>query len=137
MWWWRRAVVVGALLAVLSPAVRDRDSFPLSTYPVYATVRPRTATFATAAGIGSDGGRRRLTMRTIADTDDPLIAESRVAGAVASGHGGDLCREIAGRAPNGVVAVSVVIETHDVVDAAGGRPSLRERRVVSTCAVRR
>ena len=37
---WRRSLTVVVAVAVLvSPALRDHDSFPLSTYPVYASAR--------------------------------------------------------------------------------------------------
>ena len=134
--WWRRVVVAAVVVAVLSPALRDRDSFPLSTYPVYADVRPRTATFATALGVVPDGRQRRLSMRTMAATDDPLIAQSRLASMVGSGRAEELCRDIARRAARDVITILVVRETHDVVEAAAGRPSLRQREVLATCARR-
>ena len=77
------------------------------------------------AGSGAPTARRRrLSMDVIARTDDPLIAASRVADAVAAGRADELCAEIAGRAPSDVVAVIVVRERHDVVDGARGEDSL-------------
>lgn len=129
----RRLLAAAAILAVVSPAIRDRDSFPLSTYPVYASARPRTANLATAFGVDADGSERRLTMSVIAQTDDPLIAESRVANAIAAGQGVELCEQIAGRAPDGVIEVVVAIEVHDVVEAASGADSLLSRTVRARC----
>ena len=117
----------------MSPAVRDRDSFPLSTYPIYASTRPRTATFATAFGENADGSERRLAMSVIAATDDPLIAESRVADAIAAGQADELCEQIARRAPTGVAVVVVTSELHDVVEAARGADSLLSRTIHARC----
>ncbi len=124
-----------AVAVLVSPAIRDHDSFPLSTYPVYASARSRDATFVTAQGQRADGSARRLSIDVIARTDDPLIAASRVADAVAAGRADELCAEIAGRAPSDVVAVIVVRERHDVVDGARGEDSLLSREQLSRCAV--
>ncbi len=133
--WCRRIVVMLAIVAVASPAVRGRDSFPLSTYPVYASVRPRTTSLDTAIGYRADGSSRPLSMDVIAATDDPLIAQHRVAGAVADGRAGDLCARIADRAPAGVVAVAIVRQRHDVVLSARGAPSLLETTTHARCTV--
>lgn len=129
----RQLVVAGVLLAVVSPALRNHDSFPLSTYPVYANVRPREMTIATAVGELRDGTERQLSMAVIAATDDPLIAEQRVADAVAAGRADELCARIAARAPSIVVEVMVVHERHDAVHAARGEPSLLSRTVHARC----
>ena len=128
------ALVVG-IVVLVSPALREHDSFPLSTYPVYASARPREATFVTARGQGADGSTRRLSIDVIARTDDPLIAASRVADAVAAGQADALCSAIAARAPSDIVAVVVVRERHDVVDGALGKDSLLQREELARCAV--
>jgi hypothetical protein len=107
----------------------------LSTYPVYATARPRQATFVTAYGVTSDGLEHRLSMDVIARTDDPLIAASRTADAVAAGESDELCADIARRAPADYVAVIVVREEHDVVDAARGDDSILGRDDLANCRV--
>ena len=85
---WRRRVVAGAvLLAVAWPVVRGHDSFPLSTYPMYAETRGEAVSISTAVGLDGTGGRRRLSLQAIAETDDPLIAESAVDDAVRRGRG--------------------------------------------------
>ena len=128
------AVVVGTVV-LISPALRAHDSFPLSTYPIYASARPREATFVTAHGERADGSGHRLSIDVIARTDDPLIAASRLADAVAAGRADELCAEIAARAPSDVVAVVVVRERHDVVDGARGEDSLLQREQLARCAV--
>jgi hypothetical protein len=133
--WLRRAVVLATLAAVISPVLRDRDSAPLSTYPMYASARGREATLATAVGVDVDGATHRLSLSTIGRTDDPLIAESLVAGAIRAGRADALCAEIARRVHGEAVAVEVVEERHDVVDRAAGRPSIDGRTVHAHCDV--
>jgi hypothetical protein len=130
---WRVVIALGVLAAVVSPAVRDRDSMPLSTYPMYATARPDVVVLATAVGIDDRGAARRLSLDTIARSDDPLITESRVDEAIRSGGAGALCREIAGRVGDDIAAVEVVEERHDLERYAAGDPSLVRRHVHATC----
>ena len=92
-------------------------------------------TFSTAVGVGADGDVRRLSLQVIAQTDDPLIAESFVDVAVASGRAAALCSEIAGRVSAWAATVEVVRERHDVVAAVSGEDSLLERTVHAACAV--
>ena len=133
-----RIVVTGLFtLALVAPALRDRDSFPLSTYPMYASVRSRAASFVTALGITADGRGRRLPMDVIARTDDPLIATSRMRQVIASGRAGEVCAEIAGRAPADVVEVLVVTEEHDVVESATGAADPLRRVEHARCPVSR
>ena len=62
--WSRRRLVVAVVgtLVLISPSLRNHDSFPLSTYPIYASARTREATFVTAHGEGADGSARRLSI---------------------------------------------------------------------------
>jgi len=129
-------VVVAVLLAVLWPAVRGRDSFPLSTYPMYAETRGEVVSISTAVGVDAAGARRRLSLQAIAATDDPLIAESTVDGAIRGGRADALCATIASRVGSGVTRVEVVDERHDVVARAAGRPSLVSRSVRASCEAR-
>jgi hypothetical protein len=133
--WWHRPAIIVTVVAVVAPSLRNVDSFPLSTYPVYATVRSRTATIVTAFGQRRDGTERRLSMSVIADTDEALIAASRLRDAVAAGTADQLCGEIAARARDDVVTIVVASERHDIVEAARNRPSLLERTVLARCPV--
>jgi hypothetical protein len=132
---WRLTATGLVVLVVASPALRDRDSFPLSTYPVYASARSREMSIVTAVGIQSDGIERRLPMALIARTDDPLIAEQRLRDAVDTGEAGGLCRRIADAAPEGILTVLVVSERHDAVRRAAGEPSQLERIIEARCLV--
>jgi len=92
------SLVVVALVAL--PAVTGRDSFPLSSYPMYAEARPAMATFNTAVIIGPDGNWHRLSLDWIANTDDPLVAQSLLSTELHRDGGETLCTEIIDRAPN-------------------------------------
>ena len=127
----------GDFAAVVAPALRNRDSFPLSTYPVYASARSSAVTLSTAVGIDTGGRPVRLSLDVIAQSDDPLIAESLVDDAIAEGRAGELCRAIAERAPDDVTAIEVVEERHDIVARTVGRASLLQRTVHARCDVSR
>lgn len=129
----RRAITLVVLIALISPAVRDRDSFPLSTYPMYATARGDVVVLSTAVGIDHRSATRRLSMRTIARSDDPLVAESLVRNAIDDGGADALCHEIAGRVDDEIVGVQVVEERHDLDRFPAGDRSLIRRRVHATC----
>lgn len=94
---WRATLSVVALVVLLSPVVTDRDSFPLSTYPMYAHDRDDTARFLTAEGVTRNGDRARLSLGSIADTDDPLVAQGRLRDAARRGELDAICVEVAAR----------------------------------------
>src|SRR5262245_48825437 len=95
--WRHRIVAVGFIVGVISPAIFDGDSFPLSNYPMYADRATRFATLSTAVGVDGAGAVHRLSLGVIAASDDPLIAESFLEGAIRAGRAGALCAQIAGR----------------------------------------
>lgn len=135
----RRLVTVVVIAAVLSPAVRDRDSFPLSTYPMYATARGATIEVSTVVGAGRTGAVHRLSLRVIAATDDPLVAESAVDRAIAAGDAAGLCAEVASRVGTNdgrtFDELAVVTEELGVDDYAAGRPALVRRTEHARCPV--
>ena len=131
----RRVATFVVVAAVIAPAIRRVDSFPLSTYPMYASTRLAVATFPTAIGFAAEV-ERRLPIEVIADTDDPLIATSRVQAAIDGGAADALCAEIAGRAATDAVdvdTIEVVTETHDTVELVAGGTSLLDRTVHARC----
>jgi hypothetical protein len=135
--WWHGLVVVACVGAVIAPVVRNRDSFPLSTYPMYAGRGTRIETLATAVGIDASGAERRLSLASVAATDDPLIAESLVSAAIGAGRADALCTQIAARVRGPLVRVEVVEERHDLVARAKHEASLLERHVHAACEVPR
>jgi hypothetical protein len=115
----RRLVPIIAAVVVLSPLLRapEDDSYPLSTYPMFATDRGREAAIATAVGIGEDGSVRRLSPEAISGTDEVILAAATVSAAVRRGEVEELCDEIADRL-SGSDHLAVVIRTEliDVVE---------------------
>jgi hypothetical protein len=120
------AVMVSLALigATLEPLARDPydDSFPLSTYPMFATKRPTLQTFHYALGETRDGRRRTLSPSVIG-SGEILQALRIVEHAVGSGRGelAKLCTQIATRVAadadfGDVAAIRIVSGTHDAVE---------------------
>lgn len=123
------------VLLLFWPAIRNRDSYPLSTYPMYAHNRGDVASLVVAVGFSSEGRPAPLTLSTISDGDDPLIAQSRLRDAVAGGRAQELCREIATRAPDGVTSIEIATERRNLVAHVRHQPNaLLGRDVHAECA---
>jgi len=122
---WVAAIVsIGLVGAVLEPLVRSpyADSFPLSTFPMFATPVPGTFVMSYAQGVTADGRRRALSPAHL-DTGEVLQASSRIERAVDAGprERTALCRAIAARvagdaALRDVVALELVTGTYDTVE---------------------
>jgi hypothetical protein len=132
-------VTVTVFGALVAPVVLDRDSFPLSSYPMYSRTRDDAVTFATARAVDAAGVTSTLTLAVIGDSDDPLIVAGELRDAIRDGRAAERCEEIAARAarwgdlPAGSVGIEVVTERHDVVARVEGGPSLLERTVHASC----
>jgi len=126
-------VTLIVLLAVVSPALRDRDSFPLSTYPMYAHTRADTAEFSTVVGVDARGSRVPLSLSAIAGTDDALIGQARVRRAIEAAQHGALCADVAERVPDEIDRLEVVTERHELVALVRGEASLIDRTLHATC----
>ena len=123
----RLTLVAGLLAAliVLSPLGREptSDTYPLSTYPMFAADRGASHRIATAVELTGDGEVRRLSPELIAGTDEVVLAGVTVARAVRGGEADELCAEIAARLGAGR-RVEVRTETVDVVAlVADGAPA--------------
>lgn len=134
----RRLLLAAFVLVLISPALRDRDSFPLSTQPMYANERASTARLATVIGRDRSGAPHRLSMRIAAATDDPLIAQSSVARSIRVGRAEELCRTVANRIPtgSGLVSIEVVREQIAVRAMARGVQRFGTFEVAARCDVR-
>jgi len=117
-------VSIGMIAATLSPLARDPydDGFPLSTYPMFASKRPRTLTFHYALGEGRAGERITLTPGLVG-TGEVLQAMRIIDTAVNRGKlvTRALCEDVARRvAADGelanVVTIRIVTGTHDALD---------------------
>lgn len=114
-----RARVVGPLVAALvvfSPLLREptSDTYPLSTYPMFAFDRGADHRIATAVEIDADGVAVRLSPELIAGTDEVILASVTVQRAISGGDADELCAEIAERLGDGRT-VEVRVESIDAV----------------------
>jgi hypothetical protein len=142
----RFAIVVGLALAlaVVSPALRPspRDSFPLSTYPMFSRGRPDTdLSLVQALGVRPDGARFPLPPRITADTYEVLQSMVVLDRAVREGRAGGLCEAIAARAraaaSEDVAAVEIATSRFDVVRYFEEAPRPLARVVHARCEVER
>lgn len=118
---------VALIGATLSPLVRDpererSDSFPLSTYPMFASKRSTKLAMSYALGEGREGQRITLSPEMLG-TGEVLQAIRVVEHGVAGGKPGmiQLCTQVASRvahehAFDDVANIRIVIGTHDAVD---------------------
>jgi len=130
----RRAwLVVAAVVGVLGvvPVMLDRDSYPISTYPMFSHRRTTTETVDTAILV-ADGRVRRLTPSTIAATDEVILAAATVSNAIAAGTAQVLCAEIAARVDDSG-EIQVVTEQYDSVRWYEGDKTPLMRVVHASC----
>ena len=132
--------LIGATLSALLRAPLD-DGFPLSTYPMFASVRPSTLAMSYALAIGP-GDTRRAIAPELVGSAEPLQAMAILDAASADAASTRaLCEVIAGRvgrapALAGAREVRIVTGTHDAVAyLVDHRLGTEEERV--RCAVPR
>lgn len=114
---------VFALVGVLSPLARAPydDSFPFSTFPMFASKRATKLTMGYALGVRADGTDRTLSPRMIG-TGEVLQARAMIDGAMRSRTRLDaLCTQIAARVADDddfadVTQIRLVMGTHDAVE---------------------
>ena len=133
--WVRRLLTLGLIAALVSPAVRNADGLPLSTYPMYSSTRSNLSTFATASGVDEHGDRSTLSALIISGSRDRLIAQSFLNDAVGRGDAAQVCSEIASRVDRTLSAIEIAREQHDTIARLRGEPSLRSREVQASCEV--
>jgi hypothetical protein len=135
------AVVASVVLVLmtLSPVLRKNpydDSFPLSTYPMFASVRPREVKLSYALGVTATGERRMLKPRLIG-SGEILQAFTTIARAVAAGPGEQqkLWR-VRSSDRDDIVAIRIVTGTHDAIDLLTD-DKLGKERELTRCPVKR
>lgn len=135
----RRVVTVAMLAALSLPLFAVGDGVPLSSYPMYASPRAEVVEFVVVSGLDQRDEAVALSTVLIADTNDPLVAESYLRREIAGGRADTLCREVARRIElsglDEVVRVAVRTEEHSVVDRARGLDSMIASDAVTECAV--
>ena len=138
---WAYGISVAALALVFSPVLRpsQRDSYPLSTYPMFSYDRGRESALPTAVGVTGAGEIRRLSPALISGGYEPVRAFATVEASIANGDTPELCREIAQRTARArakdVVAIEVVTEVHDVIAWFEGQKEPSQRIVHARCAL--
>jgi hypothetical protein len=136
---WRAWAAAGLAVVVVGavPFVLDRDSFPLSTFPMFAAEIDRTQAVDTAVAVGADGAVTRLTPAEIGGTTVVNQAASVVTTAIVGGRAAELCATIAERlaGESGPVTVEVVTERYDAVRWFDGDRTPVERVVHARCPV--
>lgn len=136
-------VSVVAIVATASPVLRRPardDSFPLSTYPMFAFSRPLKQTFEYAVGYTDAGERRTIRPRHVANAE-VMQAIMTFASAVRRRAVPELCDRIAARvaadpALADVTTVQIVRGTHDALAFLVHGERGPERQL-ATCAVPR
>jgi hypothetical protein len=125
-----------AAVATALPGITDRDSFPLSSYPMFSENRGRVADIDTAVGRDDADEVVRLSPQVIAGGAEVILAAETVSKSIRRGDTDDLCHEIAARAnPDDVRRIEVVTERHDVIAWFAGNEESLDRRVHATCEV--
>jgi hypothetical protein len=136
---WAYVVSVAALALVFSPVLRpsQRDSYPLSTYPMFSYDRGRESALPTAVGVTPEGQEQRLSPELISGGYEPVRAFATVEASIQNGDTAELCREIAERAAKNrsadIIAIEVVTEVHDVVAWFEGDKEPSQRIVHARC----
>lgn len=122
------------LVAMAYPAVApgELDSLPLSNYPMFAHDRSPVTRFSVAVWLDETGEERRLDLRLVGGTDQPVQAAMTVRQAIRAQQSDILCREIAEQLDEpGTVQVAVV--TYDAPGWFAGRKDPIERDVHAEC----
>jgi len=117
----RRVAPFIAAMIVLYPLVHDprHDSYPLSTYPMFAPDRGAVLNIDTVVRVDAAGVVHRLDPNTISGTDEIVTASVVAVKAIQRGDSGLLCQEVADRIGDPTSTVEVRTEqvnTIDVVD---------------------
>ncbi|HTV20906.1 MAG TPA: hypothetical protein VMG12_19610 [Polyangiaceae bacterium] len=141
--WLAVAVGVGATAAVLSPlATMDADSFPISSYPMFARPRGQPTLYAVVARTG-DGSERRLAPSWLGSSE-VLQAKVLIQRSVEQGPEATraLCNSVAQRiaeAPDTAElrSVEIVRRRYDPVAYFVDGPEPIEQQRVERCAVPR
>lgn len=126
-------VVIGVV-----PLVLDRDSYPLSTYPMFSSRRTAIEPVHTAVLVDSEGEVTRLSPTQISGNDEVIIAAQLVYESIGRDGGVILCDDISRRivepSTRGAT-IEIVTERYDAIAWYEGRRSPISRVVHASCAV--
>ncbi len=128
-----------SIVAVIGivPVLLDRDSYPLSTYPMFSSRRTSIEPVHTVVVVDADGTTRRLTPTQISGNDEVIVAAQLVFEAIRRDRGVVLCDDVARRVADRYQGsdVEVVTEKFDAIDWYEGRRSAVSRVVHTSCRV--
>lgn len=133
-------VIVVAIVAVIGvvPLMLDRDSYPLSTYPMFSSRRTAIEPVHTAVLVDSEGEVTRLSPTQISGNDEVIIAAQLVYESIGRDGGVLLCDDIArriGEPPSPSANIEIVTERYDAIAWYEGRRSPISRVVHASCGV--
>ncbi len=133
-----RLLALGIITVIgVVPVALDRDSYPLSTYPMFSSRRTAVEPVHTAVLVAVDGTIRRLSPTQISGNDEVIIAAQLVYEAIRRDGGAVLCADIASRLSTAWTGTEVEIATerYDAIDWYEGRTSPISRVVHTSCRV--
>jgi len=139
--WTGLLVGLVASVAVLAPLLSpDADSFPLSSYPMFARPRGQPTLYALAAR-ASDGSERRLPPSALGSSE-VLQAKVLIQRSVEQGPAAmrALCREVAARVAADtadVRSIEIVRRRYDPIDYFVTGPTPIEQARLESCPVPR
>jgi hypothetical protein len=132
---WPAALFCVALLALtLAPLAREQDSFPLSSYPMFSSVRTKPW-ISIVVGRDAQGEQRPIPPRLVANAEVMQAAQT-IGNAVRRKQAGQLCERVAERIagePAWADVVSVEVQSRQFdpftyFTSDEGRTPLRVRR---------
>ncbi len=129
------AVLATLVASPLFGAFEDDTAFPISTYPMFASDRPRVVSIAHAEATGEDGRSVPVPPEAVAN-DEVIQAFETVRQAIRDGPAAldALCRHVARELALGPAAeVRIVTETFDAVAYFEGQEAPLSRTVHATC----
>ena len=130
-------ILVGLVVSPLAGAFAD-DSFPISTYPMFATARSSETNLTHVILIDEEGHERTAPPAAVAN-DEVLQVQETILQALRDGKAAtaSLCERVAGRvAGSGATTVQIVTSTFDAILYYDGHPEPIARRVHATCETR-
>ena len=131
------SIVLAGVVALPLAGVVRTDSFPVSTYPMFAGARGSVVALPSAVAIAPDGERRTLPPSTVASGQVIQAFETlrqAIRGGAETTHA--LCGRIAGRLDHEqAAAVEIVTERFDAVAYFSGEKEPLASQVHARCDV--
>lgn len=119
----------------------EYDSFPWSSYPMFARDRPQVAVVHHVVAVADDGRHRPIPPPLIAN-DEVLQAAATIRAAIRGGRAPALCRQVAERvaavpAWDDFTWLEVATDRYDVIEYFAGAVVPIERDLHARCRIRR